>query len=55
MQIAQKNGHGSPKLVSKMEHEFRFGAFYSARQKLDCQVFRFRVPFPFQPDFPETL
>lgn len=24
-------------------------------QKLDCQIFRFRVPFPFQPDFPETF
>ena len=21
--------------------------------KLDCQIFRFRVPFPFQPDFPD--
>lgn len=43
--ICTKNGRGSPKLVSKMEHEFRFGAFYSARQnwtaKYSVSVFHF--------------
>ena len=53
--FAQKNGRESPKLVSKMECEFRFGTFYSAREKLDCQISRFLVPFTFQPDFPQNL